>query len=243
MANPLQHGQHPDADQLNAFMEKALPEHERLATLAHLAACEGCRDIVFLAQKDLLPEVPVAAEQNSQPWWRVWWRPALVAGAAFACLALVLVSVERQLVVKNQTRLVDEAKKEATNVPSPSLDTPQAGETPESALAAKKLQQSPLHAQGRLGRALPEQSAPHPGGVAGGILSGIGAGPEVATAPPNNAKNASAVRSSGASNRGMPYVRNPQPHCATADEWGCRRRTTDSNWRTAPSVDRAWARF
>ncbi len=42
---------HPDAESLNAFAEQALPEQERGQVLAHLAACSGCRQVVFLAQE------------------------------------------------------------------------------------------------------------------------------------------------------------------------------------------------
>ena len=44
---------HPDADQIGAFVEQALPEHEREQMLDHLAVCAECRAIVALS----LPEV------------------------------------------------------------------------------------------------------------------------------------------------------------------------------------------
>jgi hypothetical protein len=34
---------HPDADVLTAFAERALPEAERATVLGHLARCGGCR--------------------------------------------------------------------------------------------------------------------------------------------------------------------------------------------------------
>jgi len=37
MSEFLHPGNHPDADQLSAFAEHVLPDHERLETLAHLA--------------------------------------------------------------------------------------------------------------------------------------------------------------------------------------------------------------
>lgn len=42
-------GTHPDADQLSAFMEQALPAHEREDVLAHLAVCRDCRETVAMA--------------------------------------------------------------------------------------------------------------------------------------------------------------------------------------------------
>ncbi len=49
MSELLQAGQHPDADQLNAFVEHTLPAHEQQQTLAHLAVCPACRQIVALS--------------------------------------------------------------------------------------------------------------------------------------------------------------------------------------------------
>src|ERR1700761_668043 len=92
MNNRFQSGQHPDPDHLSAFMEKALPEHERLETLVHLAECETCRSIVFLAQTDLLPEAQAARAQEVRPWWRDWMRPIPALSMAFACLLLVVAS-------------------------------------------------------------------------------------------------------------------------------------------------------
>lgn len=40
---------HPDADQLSAFAEQALPAHEREEVLLHLAVCGDCRETVAMA--------------------------------------------------------------------------------------------------------------------------------------------------------------------------------------------------
>jgi hypothetical protein len=42
-------GMHPDADQLSALTERALPAHEREEVLAHLAICRDCRETVAMA--------------------------------------------------------------------------------------------------------------------------------------------------------------------------------------------------
>ena len=49
MSELSQSGRHPDADQLSAFIEHALPEHEYQLALAHLADCPECRTIVSLS--------------------------------------------------------------------------------------------------------------------------------------------------------------------------------------------------
>jgi len=70
MSEVLQSGQplgasrhHPDADQLSAFLEQALPAHERDDVLAHLAICPDCREIVALT----LPAVEAAKAVEQRP--------------------------------------------------------------------------------------------------------------------------------------------------------------------------------
>jgi hypothetical protein len=84
MSGPFQTGQHPDADSLAGFMEGVLPEHERLACLAHFADCPRCRDVVFAAQE---PEAiqPVVGRPVAS--WRRWFAPVpILAGVAAACM-------------------------------------------------------------------------------------------------------------------------------------------------------------
>lgn len=49
-------GEHPSADVLNAYTEKALPAAESQQVLQHLSACAECREVVFLAAQAV--EVP-----------------------------------------------------------------------------------------------------------------------------------------------------------------------------------------
>ena len=103
-----QHEIHPDAEQLNAFAEHALSEHERRQMLAHLAECVRCRQVLAYAQQAVdisyadeaeLDEAAVPAlaaafppsrtSSTQKPWWRSWrfaWAPAavLAAGASLA---------------------------------------------------------------------------------------------------------------------------------------------------------------
>jgi hypothetical protein len=97
MTQIFQPGQHPDADQLNAFVEHSLPLHEQQQTLAHLATCSDCRAIVYLSQAASLDEFaqpqPIATHK---PWFSGWnlfsgWTLAWPAAAALACLILVTI--------------------------------------------------------------------------------------------------------------------------------------------------------
>jgi len=91
MSEYPQHGMHPDPDSLSAFVEGVLPEHERLACLAHMAACDACREVVFLAQEPL--PVPVA---DRVVWWKRWLAPIpALSVAAVAGILVVSVAIYR----------------------------------------------------------------------------------------------------------------------------------------------------
>ncbi len=95
MSEILQAGQHPDADQLNAFVEHTLPAHEQQQTLAHLAICPACRQIVALS----LPpadESPVLQPEPVRHRWFPRWHPAWAGIPAFAALILVILFVRNE---------------------------------------------------------------------------------------------------------------------------------------------------
>jgi Carboxypeptidase regulatory-like domain/Putative zinc-finger len=109
MSDLLQSGQHPDADQLSAFMEHALPAHEREETLAHLATCSHCRSIVALSMPPAegLPEAP--PESVRRPWlsgWMMVWP----AGVALAALILAGIYIRNGFVVEKHVTPVQTAQ-------------------------------------------------------------------------------------------------------------------------------------
>jgi Carboxypeptidase regulatory-like domain/Putative zinc-finger len=88
MSELLQSGQHPDADQLSAFVEHVLPAHEQEETLAHLAVCPACRSIVALSLP-AVEEQPIPVPVR-RPWLSGW---NLVWSGTAALAATVLVGV------------------------------------------------------------------------------------------------------------------------------------------------------
>jgi hypothetical protein len=87
MSEHMQSGAHLDADSLCAFLEGALPEHERQACLAHIAECPECREAAFLSQEPAPQPVPAPLPTPAPaPFWRRWFVPAAVAGAAAAAI-------------------------------------------------------------------------------------------------------------------------------------------------------------
>ena len=89
MSDRIQPGQHPDTDQLNAFIEQALPLHEQEQTLAHLAICADCREIVYLSQQSGQGEAQATQTTLPTPWFSGW-KVALPAAAALACLVVTI---------------------------------------------------------------------------------------------------------------------------------------------------------
>lgn len=88
MSEQFQPALHPGPDTLSAFLEGALPEHERAECLTHLADCPQCRDVLFLAQAAADTAEPAAP----QPFWRKLFRPMPVV-AALATALLVMFSI------------------------------------------------------------------------------------------------------------------------------------------------------
>jgi hypothetical protein len=167
MTTTFQPGQHPDADQLNAFVEHALPFHERQATLAHLAACADCRAVVYLAQPAVL-EVPSQPQPVAAPRpWFSGWMLAFPAAAALACLIVLTVHLRSAANAKNQIAAVNTAPVEQ----APPLPPP--APPPEPAVSSKPAPAPVI--------------APHAVAAPSSHASGVAKQPEVATAtnPPS----------------------------------------------------------
>jgi hypothetical protein len=97
MSEILQPGHHPDADQLSAFVEHALPAHEYQQTLAHLADCPDCRTLVSLSLPPVDESPVLQASEVRRSWFRSWFRGWNLAwpAAAAACAALAVFVVLR----------------------------------------------------------------------------------------------------------------------------------------------------
>jgi hypothetical protein len=120
MSDLLQSGHHPDADQLNAFVEHTLPPHELERTLAHLAICPECRTIVALSLPPVEESLP---EPIRKPWfsgWNMAW-PAITAAAA---LVLVIVYVRSTATTRNGAGVPTQVAASNPPVPLPPPATP-----------------------------------------------------------------------------------------------------------------------
>jgi hypothetical protein len=89
-------GQHPDADQLSAFVEHALPVHEREEMLAHLAVCGECRATIRLSQaavEEVAEPVKYPVEKPSRTPWFVGWGVVWPAAAALAAVVVLVLYI------------------------------------------------------------------------------------------------------------------------------------------------------
>src|ERR1700759_3067670 len=91
-SNPLAH---PHEDLLTAFAERSLTPVERLKVQSHLADCERCRQVIFLANaaKEELQPAYAAKARTSFPRTRVAWA---LAGTLACVLLLFLPLVMRR---------------------------------------------------------------------------------------------------------------------------------------------------
>src|SRR5437868_489956 len=84
-------GTHPEAEQLSAFAENALPESERGSVMAHLAACANCREIVHLAAEAHPQGAPVAKPARAGFRWATFQWAAVAASVAIVTVAVLVV--------------------------------------------------------------------------------------------------------------------------------------------------------
>jgi hypothetical protein len=123
MSDLLQSGQHPDADQLSAFIEHALPAHEQEETLAHLAICSHCRSIVALS----LPPAEGLREAHPESVRRPWlsgWIMIWPAGAALAALVLAGIYIRSGFVVEKHVTPMQAAQSTPQAPPKQLLPSP-----------------------------------------------------------------------------------------------------------------------
>jgi hypothetical protein len=128
MNDTLQFGYHPDADQIGAFVEHALPAHEREQILDHLANCPECRSIVALSlppAEEFTPPLPAPVRRR---WWSGWMLASPVA-VALAALALFAVYVYYPRNTPGRVIPGQVAELHSPATPAASLNAP--GHTPQ----------------------------------------------------------------------------------------------------------------
>ena len=80
--------EHPSGDLLNGYVEQSLSPAEKAGVTQHLAACEDCREVVFLAH-GAIPETSAATVAHPAPDWERWKSVPAVVLLALASSILV----------------------------------------------------------------------------------------------------------------------------------------------------------
>jgi hypothetical protein len=131
-----QTGEHPDANLLLAFTERALSRREHTAVLAHLAECPECREILSLSSATSASETSQQVfSKASSTWWG--WRLA----ATTAVLCLVTVTVWRLPLFQGSPAKATPPKPIIVSRPLPLAPAPVAPQTiePNTAKAQTRL--------------------------------------------------------------------------------------------------------
>jgi hypothetical protein len=121
MSELLQSGLHPDADQLNAFVEQTLPPHELEQTLAHLAVCPDCRQIVALS-------LPPADDPLPRPVHKPWffrWNLVWPAVAAVTAIVFIIALVRNNATTRNNAGAPTQVATSNPPAPLQPLTTPE----------------------------------------------------------------------------------------------------------------------
>ncbi|HEX6188158.1 MAG TPA: hypothetical protein VFZ40_08750 [Pyrinomonadaceae bacterium] len=88
--------EHPDADELNAFAEGALPPAARQRYLSHFADCDDCRKLVsqlaVTTGAGVEARIP-ASEPVAEPWWKKLSAVFAIPTLRYAASAVVLLAV------------------------------------------------------------------------------------------------------------------------------------------------------
>lgn len=114
---------HPETGLLAAFANRGLTAEERVSLLIHLGECARCRDVVFLAQRSVLP-----AEPEKSATLHVWQKRStftLVTAGLAACL-LIIGGIARVHYRGNRSLGVETAALQPLPAPSPVVAAPPA---------------------------------------------------------------------------------------------------------------------
>ncbi|MGB8887416.1 MAG: YCF48-related protein [Candidatus Korobacteraceae bacterium] len=120
LASPRPAEEHPSSDLLNGYVEHSLSAAEKAGVAMHLAACEECREVVFLSSGATEePSVTAIAEPA-----RVWhgWKWAVPAAALLALASSILVEHRERLAPVRQAA-TQTSSNQANPVMSPGVAT------------------------------------------------------------------------------------------------------------------------
>ncbi len=114
LANMRPAEQHPSPDLLNGYVEQSLSATEKAGVTQHLAVCQDCREVVFLASAASLE--PSAVAESPRAWRR--WKWAVPAAAVLALALASGVLLERRELFAPRQAATQAANHKAAALPS-----------------------------------------------------------------------------------------------------------------------------
>ena len=142
---------HPDAESLNAFMEQLLAEPERERILGHIASCNRCRQVVYLAQAaasgEETPAPPATPAFHSARHWTNW-RFAWVLAIAMAAIVTLAIFLHRPHSAPG-SEYARVAPRAEEAVPMPSSQKPADAGTAQAPVAANLTARTTTSTPGR----------------------------------------------------------------------------------------------
>jgi hypothetical protein len=162
MSELLQSGHHPDADQLNAFVEHTLPPHELEQTLAHLAVCRDCREIVALS----LPPVDDRLPKPVHKPWFFRWNFAWPAIAAATAIVFIIAIVRNGITTRNSAGAPTQVAVSKPPAPLQPLTTPELSNPKPLPLPNPAKDKSAINSRS-VGRPLLQNDLPQPAPASG----------------------------------------------------------------------------
>jgi len=133
--------EHPDADQLSAFADRALPPDEERQTFAHLAQCSECRSIVYLAQgtefEIQLQTKPAGIHVRVRKPWFQGWALSWPTAAALACIVFAVVYAHHINLLKTDETTAPVASNKSASADIRAMPEPQPSPQPARTRAAQ----------------------------------------------------------------------------------------------------------
>jgi len=154
-------GDHPEAEQLNAFAENVLGVRERESVLAHLTTCADCRETVALAVQTRPEGAPLVKPARSGFRWATFQWAAIAASVAIVTVAVLVVGPKENRVAQHATESA------AVQREAPEPQVPKAPESPVAGLKSGRDASSKADANIKT-RAAGKEVAGGTGAVSGG---------------------------------------------------------------------------
>ena len=170
MIHSLHFVTHPDADNVTSFLERSLSEVQRRVFLDHLADCERCREVTWLARKATAASltatsatIPLSRYEAESPGFPYRWSPAWISGLGLAASLALLMAFHVRRPTAPQT-IAGRALRDSRTGSESELAESKGGPIPPSPVPPRKKDRATVssYSPGREGESSSFQLIPRP---------------------------------------------------------------------------------